>query len=213
MLQTILVLIVALVVAFFGYSYMKSKGLYSSLPIEEQVEILKDLGLELNDGISIHDLLISRSREEYNDSPFDDILFVYGNQVEEEPWGRHICDRVWNFDLEAIYGDGSYVSIAKRFAKVAGIEERVTDIRDSLDEEAEQGWVSYKLDGEERKYEVKITDDWADPDVVALIVSDFKQPDKKFYTIDNGQAAVWFHLNVEQAKKLNELSGNMLKAI
>ncbi|EOV0071993.1 hypothetical protein ACOIWC_004284, partial [Vibrio vulnificus] len=71
------------------------------MKLEEQIEKLSDIGLLLNEGVTINDLLLSYSREEYESNPFDLILFVYGIEIEEEPWGRFVCDQAWNFDVEA----------------------------------------------------------------------------------------------------------------
>ena len=63
------------------------------MKLEAQIEKLAEFGLPLNDGITVDDFLISWTREEYENSPFDTILFTYGIEVEKEPWGRFFCDR------------------------------------------------------------------------------------------------------------------------
>jgi len=55
--------------------------------LEEQLAKLADLGLKLDDGITVDDLLYSFGREDYEKRPFDLILFVLGIEVEREPWG------------------------------------------------------------------------------------------------------------------------------
>jgi len=210
MLQILGVAIVTITIAVFGYSFYK-KSQVSPMALEDQIQTLSGLGLNLNEGVTVNDLLDSFDREEYESRPFDMVLFMYGSEVESEPWGRNICDRVWNFDVEAIYGDGSYISIVKRFSLVAGMEGNISDVKDSVNIDSGEAWVSYKLNGEQRKYDIKIDNDWADPNAVALIMNDFKKTGMSFYSKDNGQASVWFYLDDVTAKKLNELSRNELK--
>lgn len=90
------------------------------MKLEDQLATLADLGLALEPGVTIDDLLYSFDRGAYEKRPFDLVLFTLGVEVEREPWGRPFCRRVWNFDTECITGDGSYVSIAKRLCEVAG---------------------------------------------------------------------------------------------
>ena len=191
-------------------------GLNSSIEagevsIEEQIRILADLGLELNKGVSVEDLLYSWDREDYESKPFDTILFAYGSEIEREPWGRNICDRVWNFDVEFIEGNGSYTEIVNRFSLVAGVSEKISDVKDMVDFETGEAWVTYKLDGETRKYNIIIDNDWADPDAVAAIMGDMAKPGYEFYYIDNGQASLWFYLTETNARELKKLSKNSLK--
>ena len=191
-------------------------GLNSSIEarevsIEEQIKILADLGLELNKSVSVEDLLYSWDREDYESKPFDTILFVYGSEIESEPWGRNICDRVWNFDVEFIEGNGSYTEIVNRFSLVAGVSEKISEVKDMVDFETGEAWVTYKLDGEARKYDIVIDNDWADPDAVAAIMGDMAKPGYEFYYIDNGQASLWFYLTETNARELKKLSKNSLK--
>jgi hypothetical protein len=64
------------------------------MKLETQIAKLADLGLPLNPGITVDDFLISWSRQDYEKKPFDTILFTYGMEVEQKPWGRFFCDRV-----------------------------------------------------------------------------------------------------------------------
>jgi hypothetical protein len=70
--------------------------------LEQQLEILVQLGFPLNDGVSDADLLHSWDRDEYETRPYDTLFLMLGSEIEREPWGRRVCDRVWNFDAECI---------------------------------------------------------------------------------------------------------------
>ncbi len=45
----------------------------------------------------VGELPYSRPCEAYEREPFSSLLFVFGTEVEAEPWGRWFCDRAWNF--------------------------------------------------------------------------------------------------------------------
>ena len=219
MLKFLVFVLVILTIGLFGYRYLKNNRQAlialekpANKTLEDQINALSDLGIKMNKGVIIDNLLVSWSRADYEHRPFNTILFEYGSEVEREPLGRNVCDRVWNFDVECIEGEGSYVAIVNRLALLAGMRENLTEVRDAVDFESGQAWVSYQLNGESRKYQIKIDDDWADANVVAAIMKDLKKPGMRFYAKDNGQASVWFYLDEATAGEINKLSGNALKA-
>ena len=180
------------------------------MKLEQQLESLAALGFELNEGVTIDDILYSFGEDEFENEPFDLILFVLGIEIEREPWGRPFCSRAWNFDMECIYGSGDYVRIVQRLFEVANQSDLITDIEDHVDMDSGKAWLKYKVDGEPREYAVKVNDDWADPDTIAKIMSDIERDGRRFYAKDNGQASVWYYLDSETAMELNRLSGNAL---
>jgi hypothetical protein len=132
------------------------------MKLETQLEKLAELGLSLNEGVTIDDLLYSSlDRSTFEDNPFDPILHALGIEVEREPWGRWMCDRVWNFDTECIYATGDYVNIVKRLCLLTGNTELV-DINDFFDLEANSAWLEYTIDGRNQRHAIEINDDWAD---------------------------------------------------
>ena len=212
MLQTLGILVLLIVIVVLGVSKVSSteKTEAVSLKLEEQIKMLSNLGIKMNKGVSVEDLLYSWDREEYEDKPFDLILFMYGSEIEKEPWGRNISNFAWNFDVECVEGNGSYIDIVKHFALISGKSNAVTDIEDSVNFESGEAWVSYKINGKLRKYSIKIDNDWADPNAVASIMGDMEDENHRFYAKDNGQASIWFYLDESKAKALNKLSGNAL---
>lgn len=157
------------------------------MKLEQQLEALSEIGLRLNDGVTVDDLFYSFDRRKYEMKPFDLILFVLGIEVEREPWGRWICSSVWNFDMECIADAGDYVQIVKRLCELAGQPNLMTDIEDFVDLETGQAWLQYSVAGEARHYPVHVNNDWADPDVVAKIMSYIERDGFRFYAKDNGR--------------------------
>jgi len=182
-----------------------------TMKLEQQLATLAELGLRLNEGITVDDLLHSWDREEYENEPFDTILFMLGSEVEREPWGRNVCDRAWNFDVEFIEGDGSYVTIVQNLCRVAGTPDLITELQDSVDLENGTAWLKYTIDGKQRHYTVAVDNDWADPETVSAVMEDIERDGMRFYAKDNGQASIWFYLDSKTADKLNQLTGNALK--
>jgi hypothetical protein len=178
--------------------------------LEEQLDALAGLGLTLNDGVTVDDLLYSFDREDYESEPFDLILFVLGIEVERAPWGRSVCSRAWNLDMERIDGTGDYVQIAKRLCEVAGQPEFLTEVEDFVDLESKKAWLKYTVDGVIHNYTVAVSNDWADPDTIAKIMEDIERDGFRFYAKDNGQASIWFYLDSCTASKLNKLTNNAL---
>ena len=179
------------------------------MKLEAQISKLTEFGLPLNDGVIVDDLLLSWSRQDYEAIPFDLILFAYGGEIEEKPWGRYVCDRAWNFDAECIEGDGDYAAIVKHFHRITGKKKRLEELSDAVDPEANLAILCYRVDGESRELHPRIDNDWVDPIVAQQIMEDMKQPGYDFYGKDNGQATVWFYMTPENAAALNHLADNV----
>jgi hypothetical protein len=179
--------------------------------LEQQLETLAQLGLPLNDGVTVEDFLYSWGREAYESQPYNTVLFMLGSEVERGRWGRNVCDKAWNFDVECIDGTGDYVKIVQNLCRVAGMSELLTAAEDFVDIENETAWLKYTLDGEKRQYNIAVDNDWADTETVSKIMGDIERGGKQFYAIDNGQASIWFYLDKSTADKLNRLTKNALK--
>jgi hypothetical protein len=183
------------------------------MTLEQQLAKLAELGLKLDDGINVDDILYSCDREEYEQRPFDHILFVLGIDVERAPWGRSVCSRVWNFDMECINSTGDYVRIVKRLCQVAGQPDRLKEVSDFVDIDAGKAWLKYKVDGTQRDWLVEVNDDWADTLTLNYVMDDIERDGRRFYFKDNGQAMVLFYLDADAAAELNRLSNDALKPV
>lgn len=183
----------------------------SAITLEEQLDTLAELGLTLNDGVTIDDLLYSFPREEYEGEPFSLILFVLGGEVEREPWGRSVCDRVWNFDTECINGTGDYATIVERLCGLAGAPGRLSEVSDYVDIDGGEATLEYTVNGQKREWIVEVNDDWADMMTVAYVMDDIESGDGHFFYVDNGQAMVLYYIDDDTAARLNELSGGALQ--
>jgi hypothetical protein len=180
------------------------------MKLEQQLQRLAELGLPLNDGITVDDLLYSFSREEFEKIPFGLTLFLLGVEVEREHWDRRFCSRVWVLDTECITSTGSYVSIVRHLCELAGDAEYLTNVSDHVDIEGGTARLEYKIGDVERKWTVEVNDDWVDRMTLAYIIDDIERDGKRFYFKDNGQAMVLFFLDAAVAAELNRLSNGAL---
>lgn len=183
------------------------------MKLEEQLATLANLGLELDEGVTVDDLVYSFGREAYEEEPFDLILFVLGIEVEREPWGRSVCSRAWNFDTECINRTGDYVEIVNRLCRISGKPDRLKELSDFVDIDTGQAWLKYKVNDTERHWTVEVNDDWADTLTLRYVMDDIEQDGYRFYYKDNGQAMVLFFLDPQTAAELNKLSNNALAPV
>ncbi len=183
------------------------------MKLEEQIQKLGEFGLQLNDDVSIDDLLYSFDRESYEDQPFDLILFVLGIEVEREPWDRFVSSHVWNFDTECIISTGDYVKIVKRLCELSGDPDYLTEVSDRVDLDSKEAWLKYNCKDTKRNWDIEIYDDWVDRMTLSYVMEDIERDGKHFYFKDNGQAMILFYLSVDIAKELNSLSNNALQRV
>lgn len=181
--------------------------------LEQQVADLANAGLHLNKGIAIDDLLHSFPREEFESAPYTTLLFMFGIEIEREPWGRYFSNVAWNFDYECIEGPGSYVAIVKELARITGRAEVVSNVSDNVDIDAPTATVTYTIGGRQKSIEAEINNDWADPEAVQTIARDVETAigdGRTYWAADNGQAVILFFITPETAAKVNALKNGAL---
>lgn len=183
------------------------------MTLEEQLERLAACGINLNDGVTIDDVLYSFDRDSYESKPFDLLMFILGAEVEREPWGRPFCSRVWNFDTECIYQTGDYVKIVKRLCEVAGQPDLITNITDFVDVDSGKAWLKYTINGNNRSWPIEVNDDWADTLTLSYVIDDVERNGFRFYSKDNGQAMILYYLDATTAAEINRLSNNSLRPV
>src|SRR5687767_9979523 len=154
--------------------------------LEEQIKRLASLGIPLNDGVALDELLISNDREQYEAKPFKLLLSRMGGEVEAPPWGRRISDRVWYLDTECVHGTGAYIELAERMTIMARADERIEEIRDRVDFDEEEAWLRYVLDGEPRQIDAEIDDEWLDLEALRELAGDLESGGYRFAGAEDG---------------------------
>jgi len=183
------------------------------LKLETQLDRLAELGLAFNPGITIEDLLYAYERQAFEQQPFVLLLFCFGAEVEREPWGRRICDRVWNFDTECIASTGDYVKILHNLCLLSQTLDYLTDIVDYIDLEEGECWLEYTIQEKRQHRRVEANDDWADMLTLSDVMEELQRDGQQFYTIDNGQAMILLYCTPAIASKLGDLCDEDLEPI
>ncbi len=181
------------------------------MELEIQLAKLAELGLALNVGIEIEDLLYSLERSELEAEPFMPLIGLLGIEVERAPKGRRICDRVWNFDTECINATGDYVKIVQKLGLLTGVPDYLTEIVDAVKED--NAWLEYTIEGRRQHWSIELNDDWADMITLSYVMEDLQRDGKQFYSIDNGQAMILFYFDPETANKLGDLCNEDLEPV
>lgn len=185
----------------------------SKVSLETQIEELAKAGIHLSAEATISDILLSFKRSEYEGDPYQALLFVYGIEIEQEPWGRNFTNQLWNLDMECINDDGSYVTIVKGLVRITGQPEILHSVSDEVDLSDPTARLTYKIGSIERDLSLPINNDWADPAAVDQILRDIMQTvddGRRFFAMDNGQASVFFFGTESQALAVNQLAGRDL---
>jgi hypothetical protein len=134
--------------------------------IEEQLQVLARCGISPNRGVSASDLAIEPDPQSGNDSPYETLLCALGDTSEEEPFEPR-SDSIWHLDTECIEGDGSYVRIAERMAKLSGGTLDLRDVKDHIDSDNEKASLWFTVDGRSVSWSPKVNDDWLDEKIMS----------------------------------------------
>lgn len=140
-------------------------GLFKKKPptLDQQLRDLVACGVRLTDDMSsaaaIHrqaekdsdgNTFGDWSREAFEKDPYRLLLTVLGNPETER------ATNLLHFDTECIEDHGSYAELAEHLRTMAGDDLPLEDIEDYVDVEAGEAWLSFKLDGTERKLTCEI---------------------------------------------------------
>lgn len=186
----------------------KNDSVSKSLSFEKQLQIFKELGFELNTGANKSD--IERwEKQDFLDDPFSLMYMTLGQTIEREPW-TPLTNKCWDFDTEAIEDHGSYVEIFKNLERITEGELNFENLKDYVDIEEEEAWVSFTFRGIEYKWDLKVDDDWVDTDLFSKIVAlTIKNNSKGKYTYfdTGGQNAVFGFETPESLKEIKNRTG------
>jgi hypothetical protein len=151
-----------------SFNFFK-RGRASRVTFEEQLAILERAGISLAPSVTPDALLLSYDREAFESQPFALLLSAMGTEAEVEsqagPSG-YPSDNIWCFDTECIEVHGDYATIALRMAVLAQGSLPLEDVQDHVDTEANEAWLSFRLDGKAHRWDFEVNDDWVDPAII-----------------------------------------------
>ncbi len=176
------------------------------MKLEEQIEKLSECGLALSPGIAVDDLVSFNSREEYESEPYEHILFAMSNEADSGPSGHRMCPNAYGFDMEGVCESGEYLRLVQQLCRTAGTPDLI-DFETNLDEDPENAWIRYQVNGEKSEFHFEQIGDFANASAIAHIAGDIERDGKRFYQIDHqGQDMRLYYLTSEDAKALQGLS-------
>ncbi|AFY94313.1 hypothetical protein [Chamaesiphon minutus] len=183
------------------------------MQLEAQLDKLAKLGLVINPEITIEDILFSFDRQALESDPFKLLLFAFGSEVEREPKGRRICNRVWNFDPECVAATGDYVKIVQQLCLLGGDADYLQEIVDYIDLDEGECWLEYTLGDTTQHWEIEPNDDWADMLALSYVMEDLQRDGRQFYSLDNEQAMILVYVDLDTAIKLSDLCDEDLEPV
>lgn len=125
---------------------------------EQQMEIFKELGFQLNKGVENSD--VDRwGNKAFEKETFSLLYITLGMNLEREPW-TPMVNNLWTIDTELITDVSEYVNFMKRLQLLVNNEFNFSDIK----AEESDGFYTVKFMLNTRKYEIKLKkdEDWLD---------------------------------------------------
>lgn len=182
----------------------------STPSFEKQLETFQKLGFVLNEGVSLTDFdRWPEGFKWYEESPYELMYITLGQTVEQEPW-TPLTNQCWNFDLEAIDGNGDYVYIMENVSRITNGELQFKELKDFVDLEAEIAWVSFICNGDPYKWKLKVDGDWADGslfDRVQALTINYQTSGKFTFFNSGGQDFVLGYCTPEQLEQIRKETG------
>lgn len=193
--------------------FFKSK---KKVSFNEQLTLLQTIGIKLNENISEELLLNEFSLQEYENEPYLLLMLAMGGEVEIDNIYFNGSNDIWYLDTECIEDTGDYVRIAERIKDLSNGHLEMTEINDVVDIENLEASLSFKLDGKEYHWSLKVDDDWLDITIIYKFneLLKLKSPDKFisiFYL--GGQDCLIGIFSKQQVKQLNTLKGIKFETI
>lgn len=202
-----------------------SGDVYERISLEEQVKVLKSLGLHVPEETAAS---VRSSMEEYGmydlveESPYTWLLTDMGAPTYDEEWNvtGYAADVFW-FDFEGFDISTDYIHILNGMLALAegSCLDDVTDIREDMtdaDWESGRGTVTVSLrwKGEPYEWDMEMYNDWIDASVLGILNPLLEQEgsQESFYaTGDNGQGAIVFFCTQEWAEQFTQKTGLVLE--
>jgi len=188
----------------------------TTVPLDEQLSKLNELGINLKAGVCKDDLLKSYSEKEYESDSYFLLLCAMGYSIDEEPWDREVSDLVWHFDYECIDNEDSYLEIVHNIARLAGVNDRLNNVESHVDFKKDTAKLRYDIGSVSQVLTPSVDDDWADELTVKRIMEDCRLAascDKNYWYLDNGQASVYLFITNETANKLNKIRHQLVRPV
>lgn len=180
------------------------------MKLQDQIMTLRNIGLSLNEGVTIDDLRISFDDAEYEKDHYGLLLHMLGTEIEAKPFGRKFCDYAKNIWMQCIYQSGDYTSLISDLSNFAG-STRVTVISDRVSEGA--AYLSYRVGSDIHEFSHQIESHTFDPMLFVRLMTDIQGDGKAFAVKPDGYAMELFYLSYENCRELIQLDQEKIFAM
>ena len=179
------------------------------VPLEIQIDKLKEIGYSLSNDLSIDFLLNEFDRSVYESDPYGCLLFTYGSEHQDSDgvWKQNSND-IFTFDTECVEDNGSYISIMEKFRSLAQGAFDICNINDFVDFNSNKAWVSFDFQGKNHMKDLRLDDDWFDTKLIYLINELLRNSGckKRFYTYSPDQNLIVVFQDENGAKQIADLT-------
>jgi hypothetical protein len=179
----------------------------STVAFDKQLNTLNEIGIKIKPSLNREHLIEHFSLEEMEQDPYIMLLVTLGSEVEIENKFDFISDDIWHLDTECIEDHGDYQRVVQRLVQLTKGSLKFTEIKDYIDIDNEEVWITFNVDGELFKHDLRVEDDWLDLSILSLLNSivSKQQLEKKYFYAVLGQDVLIGFYTVEQVRKLNKL--------
>jgi len=180
--------------------------------VEAMLAELAALGISLRPGVTVDQLVTTVGRAKVEKGGFELLLAVMGDEpfepetlVDLDP----LSDDVWHFDVEAIEDHGAYVRIVNNCCRLTGNDLKFDAVKDFVDVDRRIAWVEVSKDGHTQHIDLKVDDDWVDPEIFKRLRGWLAETGSKrrFAAQSLGQDMLIICKQAEEIKAINRATG------
>ncbi|WP_420539096.1 hypothetical protein ACN92M_16920 [Paenibacillus polymyxa] len=172
---------------------------------EDQLNQLSELGIFMRSDFKKELLLEETSRSEYEEDPYNLLLFTLGGEVEVNGEFINVSDEIWYLDAECIEDHGDYARVIMRLGNMTKL--KLNKITNYVDIQNSTAGVSFEYKKELIRWEMKVDDDWLDMEIFKKF-NELTQTEQsmKLYISILDQGCLVGYFNQEQVIELNKLT-------
>ena len=204
-----------IIIIILSFSGLKASYAQKNRSIEEQFQLFKDLGFQLNNGTVKTDLELSGS-DDFLVYPYSHMYTVLARRVDRKPW-IPLTNCCWEFQFGNMDEQGDYVKIIQNLERITQGKLAFKNVKDNFDEDKDTCWVSFNYNGIDYKFDLKIEGRYADFELFTKIVELTQKSNitSRYTIFETNDESVVFGFetpdNLKQIKKKTGLKINWLK--
>ena len=212
---------------YSGYGEIyDASGSVRSIPVREQAEILRELGLEVSEEtVELYEAYIAEEPDlasYVEEWPFYELLMeAAAPERNSDTWEiNRYSDQAYWFDFEGWDISTDYLEILRGVEAISGgalsfTELEVDDSRVNWEYGTGRILIRFCLNGEPHKYTAKMEHDWIDPNFLTYLMklTGQVQSGKRLYICsDMGQGCILFYRDSNWADRFMQKTGILLEA-